>query len=493
MYMSIYTVYVRYRHTHVYTVQCGASGIMIMAVPPPKRPRMDLEKQSQSQTLSKSVSECVLRRNKELLNNLNMDEVLNAMVNPDLTFLLPEETEKLQILEEHSQRSEKNIRIMLNFIKHRQEQEARDDACRKLVACIIQSKNHRGHEELNKIFHFKLPPEEWMHIQCLLSVVDDSPMPSPYRTPQPPKTPSLTSEIVHKLNPERPVAFIQLQGQLGERDGFETIERDLWHSFSIGDYCKLDDTVKGVQSDRTFKVEVDCQIVAKWFNSLIIMHRDGDYTMAIKELLDALVMCTKENCINVTILEGRIQQRIAQNYLMLGRKDEAMSHFALAKDRLQMVGRGYDKANMFCREAKIMSALEPEKRDEIEDTYDRALSVLEKDDAYFLASFPSITMSKAGFYLRVSFGSKASREESLPDVFPSDIAKAEQTLNTINEHEHIHLEMRQFEYNFLRAELCRLQGRMRESREMFTVLLDTPGSSKVSNILSLARQRLQKL
>lgn len=274
-------------------------------------------------------------------------------------------------------------------------------------------------------------------------------------------------------------------------NGFVTIERDLWWYFSTGDYRTLEETVLDVQEDHTFKEEADCQIVAMWFNSLIIMHRDEGYSDAIKELTEALTMCEQENCVNRTILEGRIYQRMTQNYLMIGLKEMAMKTFELAKDKLQMVERGYDKANMFCREAKIMSALQPHKTEEIEQTYDLALRALEKDDPYFLASFPSVTLSKTSFYLKVSFGSKAGGDSNLPEVCPSDIAKVEQTLGTIDEKEHILLEMRRFEYNFLCAELCRLKGEQGKARELFTTLMSTPGSSKVKNILSLAEQRLQ--
>jgi hypothetical protein len=79
----------------------------------------------------------------------------------------------------------------------------------------------------------------------------------------------------------------------------------------------------------------------------------------------------------------------------------------------------------------------------------------------------------------------------MPQIDTADIRKAEETLATINESEHILLEMRQFEYGFLRAELYRLRGREREARELFRELTSTPGSSKVENILSLAEQRLK--
>ena len=459
-----------------------------LRVPPAKRPRLD---ESQHSLPEHSITDCVLRAGKELLTSLNVNEILNAMITPVLTFLDPHETDKLEQLLDNETPSKRVIRQLLNFIKGR-EGEERDVACRMFVACIVQTTDEeRGHRDLEKIYRSKLPAHEWRFIEDLLREVNDSPMPSPYRTPHP-QTP-VARIIRARGTPERPVPFIELEGQLAEKDGFATIEQDLWWSFSNGEYGTLEQTVLGVQGDRAFKVEIDCQIVAMWFNSLIIMHKYGEYSGAIKELTDALVLCKRDDCVNKTILEGRIYQRMTQNYLMMGLKEMAMKMFEMAKDSLQMVGRGYDKANMFCREAKIMSAVEPHRREDIEGMYDKALCALEKDDAFFLASFPSVTLSKAGFYLGVSFGSKANDGCALPHVCPSDIAKAEETLKTIVEKEHILLEMRQFEYGFLCAELCRLKGEVEKARELFSALTAKPGSSKVKNILSLAEQRLQIL
>ena len=425
---------------------------------------------------SENIINCVFRRSPQLFQYLNPDEVLNAQLMPDLTFLTPYESQKLLDLKLIS--LEGVVQQLLYFIRSREEEECKH-ACRKLIACIVYTKeHHRGHQELNKLFERKLPRHEWVYIQPLVDSIRDSPQPSPYRTPQALVQPS----------PKKPIPFIEEQGMLANE--FSYMVDDLWRYFSVGDYKTLEDTVLGVLKDHTFKVEVDCQIVAMWFQSLIIMHRGGDYTSAIKVLNDALIMCGWENCVNRTILEGRIYQRMTQNYLMLGLKEPAMKFFELAKDKLKMVGRGYDKANMYCREAKILTALEPENRGQIEEMFERALSALQQSDPYFLASFPSITLSKAAFYLSVSFGSKPN--DTLPQVDPADIRKAEDTLNTINEEEHILLEMRRCEYNFLRAELCRLQGKG-EAREKFEELLSTPGSSKVKNILSLGEQRLQTL
>ena len=457
--------------------ECLVSSVKL----PPQSKRLRIEG---PRLTNDDVTNCVFRRSMELLDYLNVDEVLNAQLIPSLTFLTADGSQKLIDLKINtSQRG--SVQQLLYFVKSHEGEEGRY-ACRKLVACIIMTKeNHRGHNELAKIFSAKLPLDEWRYCEQLAKESNETPMPSPYKSPE--AIVSTAGSV--QPSPERPVPLIALQGMLAEKLEFGSIEDDLWSYFSVGDYKTPDATVMGVLRDKSFKVEVDCQIVAMWFKSLIIMHQGGKYSSAIKVLIDALEMCGYENCVNNTILEGRIYQRIAQNHLMLGQTEPALKYFELAKDKLQMVGRGYDKANMYCREAKILTALEPDNRAKVEEMFELALSALEQTDSFFLASFPSITLSKAGFFLRVSFGSKAT--DNPPEVDPADVRKAEDTLRTIDESQHILLEMRKFEYNFLRAELCRLQGRDGEAREMFQVLISTPGSSKVKNILSLAKQRMK--
>lgn len=465
--------------------------VMDVDIMPPQPKRLRLE----ADQPQPSVADCVLRRTYQLLEWLDLHEIQKHMKHTTLTFLTQDEERELYNLQDNHEPRERVIDRLLYFLKAKGDD--RDHVCRQFVACIVYTaEKTRAHQDLKKIFRAKLPYHEWNLIEDLLRDINESPLPSPYRTPKPQSRDVLNSVREHHdsvESPGRPFPLIPLQGQLAEKNEFATIEWDLWQSFSKGDYDTLEKTVLGIRGDQTFKEEVDCQIVAMWFNSLIIMHRDGEYSGAIKELTDALLLCDKKNCVNQTILQGRIYQRMTQNYLMMNLKDLAEKTFELAKERLQMVERGYDKVNMFCRKAKIMSAHEPHKRKEIEDTYDLALRALEPDDPYFLASFPSVTLSKAGFYLKVSFGSKGSGGSSLPEVYPADIAKAEETLQTIDEKEHILLEMRRFEHKFLCAELCRLKGEQEKARELFTDITSTSGSEKVKNILSLAKQRLQSM
>ena len=162
----------------------------------------------------------------------------------------------------------------------------------------------------------------------------------------------------------------------------------------------------------------------------------------------------------------------------------------MAKEQLQFVGRGYDKTNMYCREAKMLSATQPQRRDDIEKIYEVALCSLEPDDPYFLASFPSVTLSKAAFHLHFAFGSKLSVMDKLPEVSTDDIRKARQTLDGFSEEDHILIDMRRCEYDLIQAELCRLEGRQ-EAAKRFRNLIGVAEQTKTGNIASIARHRLQ--
>ena len=180
---------------------------------------------------------------------------------------------------------------------------------------------------------------------------------------------------------------------------------------------------------------------------------------------------------------------MAQIYLMMQDQIKATRYFKKAKDELQFVGRGYDKTNMYCRKAKVLSATEPHRRDDIEKVYEKALTTLQKDDPYFLASYPSVTLSKAAFHLHVAFGSKPCDTSDPPAVSTNDIAKARETLKDFKEDEHILIDMRRNEYDFLQAELCRLEGKSEEAKRGFNEITRT-GASIVKNVFSLATHRL---
>ena len=144
-----------------------------VTVPPTKIPRVD--EASQCVRSPHDVASCVLRRSKELIDYLNINEILSRMLTPVLTFLTSHEIEKLEDLLETNTPMQKIVRRLIEFIQ-RQEGEYRDTACRKLVACIILTENHRGHKELHKILSRKLPLYEYKSIQELVREVNDSPL-----------------------------------------------------------------------------------------------------------------------------------------------------------------------------------------------------------------------------------------------------------------------------------------------------------------------------
>lgn len=172
-------------------------------------------------------------------------------------------------------------------------------------------------------------------------------------------------------------------------------------------------------------------------------------------------------------------------YLMDKKKKTGSKEFERAKLELQFVGRGYDKTNLFCREAKVLSATQPSCRGRIEEVYHKALSTLLIDDPYFLASYPSIILSKAAFHLHFAFGSKPDKSEL---VFPSaaDFHKAKDTLQHLVKSEHILIEMRRMEYDLIQAELLRLDGKKEEAYQKYLAL----ASSSSGNISAIAQHRM---
>ena len=437
-----------------------------------------------------SVSEKLLRLSEPIRDYLNVPEVLSQTLrSDDLDFLNEQQQNKIWNLCDQQRPSKYLSSRILSFVKVREESE-RDEAARKFLACVVLAKEHRGHLELTKIFRKKLGQNEWKKIEDILYKVRDSPLPSPYTTPQNSPVTRLHPAYSTIVSPDTPVSFIYLQGPVIEQD-FVKIERELWLAFSTGDYNSVNFHVSCVKekcSLDTATYNVDCEIVALWFQSLVFMHRDRKYKDAIHLLKDAESLTQKSD--NEMILSGRIHQRMAQIYLMMHEKDCAATYFMKAKEELQFVGRGYDKTNMFCREAKVLSATEPHRRDEIEKVYEMALCTLEKDDPYFLASFPSVTLSKAAFHLHVAFGSKQIDAGNPPSVNSDDINKTRETLKDFKEDEHILIDMKRNEYDFLQAELCRLEGNFKDAKRMFTEITNDE-KKVVKNVFSLASHRLK--
>ena len=447
---------------------------MYTSPPSPKRPCK----------YNRLASDVVPRLSETICQSLCVQELLKYVSIPDLKFLT--DKERLYLLERDSTcPSGQLARMILDFLDTREESSKEDDF-RKFVACVSRASDHRGHKELTKYFRAKMGDGEWFLIQDIENE-SRTPLPSPYETPQNSPVPAHHVVII---SPEKPCPpLITLQGKLVE-DAVLDMDRKLWLSFSKGDYGDLKCQIGKMHREHG-KFDKDCEVVAMWFQSLILMHSSKNYDDALEKLDSALELAT--DCDNKTILVGRILQRKAQVYLMKGKKQAGAMHFKMAKEQLQFVGRGYDKSNMFCREAKMLSATEPHRRDDIEKVYQDALCTLEKDDPYFLASYPSVTLSKAAFHLHLAFGSKPTSKDSLPLVSADDILKAKETLSGFSVEEHILLDMRRFEFDLIQAELCRVEGRREEAQSKFTQLKHTVEMSGVGNIASIVQHRLDSL
>jgi tetratricopeptide (TPR) repeat protein len=201
-------------------------------------------------------------------------------------------------------------------------------------------------------------------------------------------------------------------------------------------------------------------------------------------------MCTSDDkVVNATILKGRILQRMAQIYLVSGNKKEAVSCFEHASECLQFVGRGYDRGNMLCRRAKILSATSPEKREEIEATYIEALQNVSDSDSFVLASKPSLILSKAAFHLHISFGVKINPDSILePEIHTNDMEKAQIALSALSE-DMILLDMRKCEHKLIQAELLRLSEKYSEAIDLFSAVIEDSSSKNLINLTSIATQR----
>ena len=288
------------------------------------------------------------------------------------------------------------------------------------------------------------------------------------------------------------MTLIQYEGCLVSKS-YNELDRKLWGHFSNGRYDELAVLTKRISINT--KAPIDIKIIGMWFQSLISMHRDGNYESCLHDILQpALAMCLQSNVQNQNVLEGRICQRMAQIYLVMGRKEQAVAYLDRAKGLLQFVARGYEKVNMFCREAKIMCATMPEQRKETEEMFCKALESVSEDDSFALASIPSIILSKAAFHLKISFGSKPSNRDIkkvlLPRVSSEDISKAKNILNHLPS-SNVLLAMRKCEHKLLHGELMRLNDETDSAIQTFEEVVCESKAAKLDNLVANAEHRLE--
>ena len=368
-------------------------------------------------------------------------------------------------------------------------------AIRKFLACVFDEDEHSGHEDLSRLFQSVLPPEEVKIIKKLMrkparinysacSCCNKSTSVTSYRS---------RAIVQHDgPRPELPMTLVQYEGCLVMKK-YEKLDRTLWGHFSNGRYDDLARLTLRINANT--KVPIDIKIIGRWFESLILMHRDGNYKKCLRDILKpALGMCVESKVQNRNILEGRICQRMAQVYLVMGKKEKATEYFDRAKGLLQFVARGYEKVNMFCREAKVMCATMPEKRKEIEEMFSKALGNVSEDDCFALASIPSIILSKAAFHLKISFGSKPNTSDVekvlLPKPSADDINKARDVLKRLPK-SNVLLTMRKCEYKLLDGELMRLDDKTDAAIQIFEEVICESETAKLNNIVASAKHRLQ--
>lgn len=421
---------------------------------------------------------------RELSEQLNFTQLLPLFLTPKYKFLSCEELEQLDEQRTDQQKANKLL-VILQTKPWR--------AIRRFLACVFDEDEHSGHEDLSRLFQSVLPPEEIKKVKRLIR----KPTARTYHCVRYGERSISVSSVSQRgvipdgPRPELPMALIQYEGCL-VRQSYIKLDQQLWDHFGNGRYDELETLTQRINA--SVKAPVDVKIIGRWFQALISMHRDGNYETCLNDILQpALDMCSEPSVQNRNILEGRICQRMAQASLVRGRKEEAMKYFDRAKELLQFVARGYEKVNMFCREAKIMCATTPERRKEIEEMFCKALENVSDDDSFALASTPSIILSKAAFHLRISFGSKPSTSDIekslLRQVSSEDIQKARDTLKSLPSSQ-VLLTMRKCELKLLDGELKRLEGEPDAAIQIFQEVICESESAKLGNIVANAQHRL---
>ena len=350
-----------------------------------------------------SLKYAVFSKSPEISKYLNCQSLWKYFQKQGLRFLTREERDLLQ---QEPSETEKATKLM-DILDRKSER-----SVRKFIVCLILEHEHRGHLELTESILTKISPKKKEKIYELVKANRE--------------------DCVYKANsaPPKPVSFMYLDGDLSPEMSctlsgpatsagsliyftgdlsieknctFRKLDEKLWELFSTADYNNLEILLGRIALlDET---PHDWKIIGSWFRALIAMHKDHEYSTSIKTILEpALQECVPSE--NRTILEGRILQHIAKVYLVMKEKDKAQEYFAMAKEKLEFVGGGYDKANMFCREAKLLSTTctTQEERDRTERLYEVALDNVPGDAPYALATRPSLILSKTAFHLHLSFG-----------------------------------------------------------------------------------------
>lgn len=439
-----------------------------------------------------TLKEAVFNHSKSIHSYLSVQHLIAELTNTKLEFLSPNELSKLYGVPGEQNRAGQ----LLLYLKT----QGSNNALRKFVASLVLEKDHRGHQYICHAILKDMPKPErrriFKTVKQVLSSKDYSNEEDIIQTCS--KIYSEAEEVFNSDNQlenqidsdledyqqflPRPPGLITLVDCLEGRR-FDRVDRKLWNYFSTGQYDHLQTLTTRLQ----LQPSLDKKIIGMWFESLIFMHRDGNNDDCLTRILfPALELCS--NAKNSTILRGRVLQRIAQVFLVSGKKTEAQKHLEWAEQELQFVGKCYETVNMHCRRAKILSTT-CENRQTIEEEYSVALNAFTDDDPFALASRPSLILSKTAFHLHISFGARPSLNQTEPVVGADDLMKAEATLSGLSD-EMLFLDMRRSEKKLIEAELQRLNGNESSSMESFKSIVKETTDKNFQNLKAIAENRL---
>ncbi len=454
-----------------------------------------------------SLKEAVFNHSKLIDSYVCVEHLIAELTNSRLEFLTPNELSNLY----GTSGEQKRARLLLVYLKQQD-----NTALRKFLACLVVEKEHRGHQDICEAIMRDLPESEKLKVFKLVEqVVQDYSNAEEIRMQtcfksfgkNPQEMLSCTNQcsnhceesdsdcekdsvIAIRPCPSRPPPSIILVGRLESRR-FDQVDRKLWNYFSTGQYDDLEVLTERLQ----LRNSVDFRIIGMWFKALIAMHRDKNYSHCLMNILfPALELCDDEKTENPSILRGRILQRIAQVFLVLGNKAEARIHFERAEQELQYVGKCYETVNMHCRRAKLLSSTATSLKDrkEAEEEYSLALNTFTDDDAFALASRPSLILAKTAFHLHISFGARPDKDQPEPIVQAIEISKAESTLSVLSE-DMLHLDMRQSERKLISAELERLKGNDKVALDSFNSIITEASEKNFQNLKAIAENRVHHM
>ena len=397
----------------------------------------------------RGIKSIVLRESYGIQQYVDFTTLRPALVNPDLQFMRISELRRIQELQTDT---EKANHLLITLAKKP------SSAVRKFLACLWAAREHRGHEDLLCAIWPKLSEPERDFLVKLCKNGPES-----------------------GVSPVRPPAFVELQGDLAN-EKFLKVEKRMWDHFGVGEYDKL----AGITRKLVVSPSAEWKIVGSWFQAqnCVFIHQCKDHQYCINHLLKpSLQECRSPSVANQNILEGRIHLRMAQVYLTTGQKAEAVTHSERARQLLSL-SRGYDRAVLSLREAKVMSATQPDRKQTVEKLF---LDALDNFDELHTPCRPTAHLSLAAFYLHISFGSKPSPVP--PPVERDSIRKARAQLDAISG---MFLpSIRQCEMDLLSSELTRLDGKLDEAQSAFEKTIAMAREVGLHNIVSIAEHRCQ--